>query len=607
MAAIVGNPIAEVIKIRGEVTQLSIGSRFARVVVLGDKFLEDTSIVTGPKSFVKIKFIDSSEMNIGPDSKIIISEMKKDSVGIISLLKGRIRTEVQKNNEKPKENKFFIKTRTAALGVRGTDFQTIFNPENKTTSLLTFHGEVAMAKIDDNAYKKLEQSEEKVIERDDMTKVPEIKKNIIKSSDEVEQLNKYLSKKEVVLVPPGQNAFASESLKKASLPVKISPVQLEALYKNQDFQEKTAKNLNMDTALNESFKPTLVVSNQVAPVEGFFNEKTGDFAPKSGGFIDLNTGLYVAPPSDAKLDAHLGVYVSTKIGNIDTDTGQYVAPKGLALDAKKGFILAEGEADQKGERPAELLALKQDLNASIHKDVVISDEPVKVYNINEKFIRDRITFSTWDLNQNITINKNSTNAPYMELDSSGSVRFQLDWQMATSGRFSPLIGVDYSIVNFKQLSDRGIGQTSTKLIGLSYGVQYAFTEKFSFFGKMGLHQDHYLNQTSSNWPFAYDLKKIVVTRLTAGTNAEFWTHDKWSLEANGAFLFTFKKRINSMLIGNGTGLILEVLPKYKLSDKKWLALGLKIENQYQKITNSVGVNREDRSTKGLELKYISDF
>jgi hypothetical protein len=346
----------------------------------------------------------------------------------------------------------------------------------------------------------------------------------------------------------------------------------------------------------------------VAPAEGFYNEKTGDFAPKSGGFIDLNTGLYVAPPSDAKLDGHLGVYVSTKIGNIDADTGQYVAPKGLALDAKKGFILAEGDNDKTGDRPAELLALKQDLNTSIHKDVAVAalEEVAKVYNINEKFIRNRITFSTWDMNQKLAVNEN-TNSPYVELDSSGSARFQLDWQMATTGRFSPLVGVDYSIVNFKGLSGRSITQTSTKLIGLSYGVQYAFSEKFSFFGKLGLHQEHYLEQTSINWPFAYNLKKIVVSRLTAGTNAEFWTHDKWSAEVNAAFLFTFKKRINNVLIGEGTGGILEVLPKYKLSEKKWIALGLKIENQYQKITNSVAVNRQDRNTKGLELKYITDF
>ena len=75
--------IAEVVKIRGDVTMLAPRARLAHKVEIGDKFLEDTSILTGSKSFIKIKFIDNTEINLGPDSKIVIAEMKKDSVGII--------------------------------------------------------------------------------------------------------------------------------------------------------------------------------------------------------------------------------------------------------------------------------------------------------------------------------------------------------------------------------------------------------------------------------------------------------------------------------------------------------------------------------------------
>jgi hypothetical protein len=604
-----GNTIAEVVKIRGEVTQLSPGAHLARVVNLGDKFIEDTSILTGAKSFVKIKFIDNSEVNLGPESKIVISEMKLNSVGIISLLKGRIRTEVEKDSTKPNANKFFIKTRTAAMGVRGTDFQTIYNPENKMTSLLTYRGEVAMAKVDETIYKKLEESKVLTVERDEVTKAPELVKTKIKKFDEIEELNKVLKNKGTVLVPPGQNAFSSDSLKKTSLPVKISPVQLEALYKNQDFQEKSAGNLNLQSATDAIFKPTLKVANQVAPAEGLYNEKTGDFAPKSGGFIDLNTGLYVAPPSDAKLDAKTGVFVANKIGDIDADTGQYIAPKGLILDAKKGFILAEGEGDSKVERKPELLALRQDLNHSIAKDIVVGgsvEEAEKSFNINEKFIRDRLSFSVWSMNQKIESNKNSNNASYLELNSTGSVRFQLDWQMATSNRFSPLIGVDYGIVNFKDKATKRVTQASEKLLGLSYGILYAATSNINFYSKLGLHQEHYLDQTASG-NNAYTLRKVVLTRLSLGANAEFWRSSKWSLDASAGGLFTFRKGINNLVIHEGAGVILELLPKYKLSEQKWLGLGIKIENQYQRVSNSIGVNREDRNTGGLELKYISDF
>jgi hypothetical protein len=599
--------IAEVVKIRGEVTQLSPGAHLARVVALGDKFIEDTSILTGPKSFVKIKFIDQSELNIGPESKLVITEMKKDSVGIISLLKGRIRTEVAKDATKPNANKFFIKTRTAAMGVRGTDFQTIYNPENKMTSLLTYKGEVAMAKIDETTFKKLEESSEPVIVRDDVTKVPEIKKGNIKSLNEIEELNLVLNKKDVVLVPPGQNSFASDSLEKSSQPVKISPVQLEALYKNKEMETKTDANIKLQSTSDANLKPVLVAANQVAPAEGMYNQKTGDFAPKSGGFIDINTGLYVAPTSDAKFDAKKGVYVDQKIGDIDADTGQYVAPAGLTLDAKKGFVLS---GDSNASKKPELLALREDMNQSIARDIVVAgaaEEDEKLFNIREKFIRDRISFSLWSMDQKITLNENSTNTPFNQVNSFGAARFSVDWQMATNNRFGPLVGIDYSIVKFQNISSMGATQESTKLLGLSYGFQFALNKTFNFYSKLGLHQEHYLDQTSVGMSNVYAFKKIVITRLTAGASAEFWRSQKWSVDANAGGIFTFRKRINSIVINEGAGLTIEVLPKYKLSDKKWLGLGLKIEEQFQRVDGTVAINREKRSTSGLELKYISDF
>ena len=147
--------IAKVMKIKGSATKLLPGSVEATQVSVGDELSEDTSIVTGPKSFIRVKFIDNSVMSIGADSKIVISEMSKDSPGIISLLKGRIRTEVEKLQGE-EEHKFYVRTRTAAMGVRGTEFQTIYNPDNHVTSLLTYKGEVAIVKLDESTHNKLE-------------------------------------------------------------------------------------------------------------------------------------------------------------------------------------------------------------------------------------------------------------------------------------------------------------------------------------------------------------------------------------------------------------------------------------------------------------------
>lgn len=626
MAATVHHePIAEVVKLRGEITQLAPGARLAAKVVMGDKFTEDTSIVTGPKSFIKIKFIDNSELNVGPESKIIISEMKKDSVGIISLLKGRIRTEVEKDSKTPNTNKFFIKTRTAALGIRGTDFQTIYNPENRLTSLLTFRGEVAMVKVDEKTYQRIENAPERVVEkteveaegaksqvevvRDSTTKVPTIIPAPKKRLDEIDELNRALNSKATVLVPAGQNSVASDSLVKSSLPVKISPTQLNILFKNQEFQEKSAGNINLQSSVDTiNAKTPIVAAKQLAPAEGFYNEKTGDFAPKAGGFIDLNTGLYVAPSAEAKLDSKSGTYATEKIGDIDADTGQYVAPKGLILDAKKGFILADEDA--KTPKAPELLALREDLNKTIAKDVVMGTPPAeaeKAFNINEKFIRDRMIFSLWSMNQDLAVNKNTMSSPYLEVSSKDAVRLSFEWQMATNNRFSPLVGIDYSIVNYSDRAAKNVSMGSKKLLALTFGTQFALSQTFNLFAKGGIYQDHFLNLTSTNYPQTFNLEKIVLTRLTLGGNAEFWKKNKYSLDASAGGFFTFRKRINNIVVNAGSGFELQATPKYALSEKRWIALGLKIEHQNQKVDGTAGVTKGERDTKGLELKYIADF
>lgn len=606
--------IAEVVKMRGEITQLSPGSKTARKVVMGDKFLEDTSIVTGPKSFIKIKFIDQSELNVGPESKIVITEMKKESAGIISLLKGRIRTEVQKENLKDQknQNKFFIKTRTAAMGVRGTDFQTIYNPDNKITSLLTYEGEVAMAKVDEKTYEMLENAPEREVVRDELTKGPSVVDIPGKKLDEIEELNKVLKHKSTVLVPPGQNSFSSDSLKKISLPIKISPVQLDALYKNEEFKEKSADQLNLqDAADSLNYKSKLKVAPQVAPVEGLYNEKTGDFAPKAGGYIDLSTALYIAPNPDAELNQKSGVYVPNKIGAIDADTGQYAAPKGLILDAEKGFVLDETQSAKGVTKAPELFAMKEDLNKNIAKDLVVGGPLVDssvAFNINEKFIRDRILFSIWGMNQKLVVNDQSTTSPYLEIESKRSTRLSFEWQSSTINRFSPMLGVDFSIVKFDDLEARGISQESEKLIGLSYGFQYALSRPVNLYAKLGLQQDHYLEQSSTGSSSTYILKRVVLTRLSLGANGEWFKGRLFSIDASAGAFLSFRKRLNNFVIKEGAGMQLEILPKYALSEKSWLALGIKIENQSQKHLSSLGyINDVKRESGGLEVKYLSDF
>ncbi|MCR9204447.1 MAG: FecR domain-containing protein, partial [Halobacteriovoraceae bacterium] len=140
--------VAEVSLLRGKVSQLAPGERLARTLKVGDKVREDTSILTGDKSFVQIKYDDGSRTSLGPNSKIVVVKMDKKGNGVLNLLKGRVRNNVKQDYEGKK--KFYVRTRNAALGVRGTEFETIYNSDSNLTSLLTYKGEVAMVKTKDN-------------------------------------------------------------------------------------------------------------------------------------------------------------------------------------------------------------------------------------------------------------------------------------------------------------------------------------------------------------------------------------------------------------------------------------------------------------------------
>lgn len=594
--------IAEVVKIRGSVTKLLPGSIEASKLELGEKLPEDTSIVTGAKSFVKIRLVDKSELNVGPESKIVISEVDAASVGIVSLLKGRIRTQVEKsmNSKDNSANKFFIRTRTAALGVRGTDFQTIYNPDNKLTSLLTYTGSVAMAKIDKDTHQSFEQGTKEVV-RNDQTKALEIKEIPGKQINEREELKRVLSSKDSVIVPPGQNSFSSEELTKTSLPVKISPVQLNALYKNSEFDEKSTANLRSGLAAT-NVKMDVQQADQKAPVEGFYNAKTGDFAPRAGGFIDQNTGLYIAPENAAVLDSKTGTYRSERMGDVDADTGQYVAPQGLTLDAKKGFVVTE----EKEARP-ELLALRSDLNNAIARDVVVGkSEDVQAFNLNERFIRDRLSLSLSLGKESLDLNENK-NMPYSHQKSDGVLKLGADWQFASTGRFAPLIGIGYSSVDYENVTSSGSKQDSKGLFKMSAGLKYALSKRVDLYTKFMLDQAHFAEQTSGPFPVAYLYRRLVVSRVALGGDALVFNKGRFSLKTEASGAMSFRKRFNNFIVKPGLKLQAKIMPQWALDNKKAISAGLVFESEKHDLNNNFGMTYQKRHFTGLELSYTIDL
>jgi hypothetical protein len=328
------NDSATVILVRGTAT-----TDQGKTLQLKDVVPSGSTIKTGPRSFVKLLLSDQSQLSVGPESEMKIEPKKAGDPALINLVGGQIRAKVtkdlmNKNQGDPKE-KLLIKTKTAAMGVRGTDFNVTFNQMNSFTALITFEGSVAMARMDSPGL-------------DPMI--------ALRASEGVQS------------VGAGQFSGAQPDMAQASVPVKISPSQLATLQSNDQFQgvgEQPQQKANamaspippgvdpksfssdaakivaasLNEAIGTSSSESSASRSAGPPPEGFFNAKTGEYAPRAGGFVDLNSGRYVPPPPGSSFDANTGVFVPpAAMGTVDPSTGMYVPPKGVDLDPVKGFV-----------------------------------------------------------------------------------------------------------------------------------------------------------------------------------------------------------------------------------------------------------------------------
>ena len=306
---------------------------------------------------MRLLFPDQTQLNIGPETTMKIEPAKAGDASIVDLVGGQIRAKVTKDpllnqsGDAPKE-KMIVRTKTAAMGIRGTDFNVSFNSQNNLTALVTFEGNVAMAKLDGNANPLAALHQEKGVQS----------------------------------VTAGQYSGTQPDQAHATIPVKISPAQLETLRGNSDFkglgeqaqkqsviaspippgvdpksfasgsekqlQASVARSVGADVLQEKmaAARPEAPAARNSPPPEGFVNKATGDYAPRAGGFVDLASGRYVPPPAGSTFDANTGVFVPPRaMGSVDPATGMYVPPKGMALDPVKGFV-AEATRPADGAR-----------------------------------------------------------------------------------------------------------------------------------------------------------------------------------------------------------------------------------------------------------------
>lgn len=348
--------VAKVVVMRGMVkAKLTDGTI---IDVKADQSIPEGAVVqTAEKSFVKLLFIDKSQMNLGPNSQMIINAFPKKEAGIITLVKGQIRSQVTKDymemDDKSK-SKLYIKTKTAAMGIRGTDFQVNYNPKNQNTSLITFEGKVAMAHI---------------------------AKDTRENKFDQQNLERVVSSDKAVFVTQGQvSAVNLNVAERAMVPTKLGTKQIEALEANDTGMKESSgtdsgkqfRNPIPPGAEGAAFSNTTPeldkevskmgvtvkamptnFSEKTAAPEGFFNSDTGEYKLPAGSIIDLSTVNIIPPPTNAVFDNNSGTYVVPEtFGKIDKATGEYKAPAGLELGADGKFTVVDAEAFKKAQEPA---------------------------------------------------------------------------------------------------------------------------------------------------------------------------------------------------------------------------------------------------------------
>lgn len=320
--------VAVVKLLKGEVDVLTLGKTTKLKV---EDWVEDGSVVkTGEKSFVKLIFIDKSQMNIGPGSEMKIEKFGEKDSGVIDLVKGKIRSQVTKDYLQMDRNKskLFIKTPNAVMGVRGTDFLIATN--GQTTSTILFEGAISFNRLDNRNESNTNRLEE-IVDRG-------------------------------VNIQPGEFSVADRVHPLPTVPSVLNVNQREALEKNQTFNTDRAPGESATKAPEKSIVPpgltgdlvsndastlksevtTITTANKAEDAKGYVK---GDvLKPTHGSYLHVDSGVIIAPPPGSVYDPITNSYLpSGSIGTVST-TGEYVPPTNVEITTEGKVLVATVDA-----------------------------------------------------------------------------------------------------------------------------------------------------------------------------------------------------------------------------------------------------------------------
>jgi hypothetical protein len=328
--------VALVKAMRGTATMTSAGQS---TPLAAEAWLPAGAVVrTAERSFVRLVFLDKSQMNIGPATEMRIERFGGGDAGVIDLVKGQIRSKVSKDylqQQDKDRSKLFIKTPNAVMGVRGTDFMVSTN--GTTTATVLFEGEVVFNRLTLGD-----------------TLSPRALEAVVEGPG-------------TVRMQPGEFSVLSPGATQPTVPAVLNVQQLEKMESNGDFaaQATAAPAPTSDRSVVPPGLSGTVASNLPSALQAEVAQLTGNgviaavepisptgaasgysqgelVKPANGSYLHIASGTVIAPPKDAVFDANSNSFLPpATTGKIAAD-GSYQPPRNVTITDAGNVLVQTG-------------------------------------------------------------------------------------------------------------------------------------------------------------------------------------------------------------------------------------------------------------------------
>lgn len=603
-------------KINGYVFQDKTGNFQARKLETGSKVDEGFIINTKKDSHARLRFIDNSTLVLGADTNIRIESHEENKATVIYLSKGLIRPKIEKDPSTGEIKKFFVLTPSGIIGVKGTEFLVHYNDKNQKTSVITFKGAVDFAMVDLVKLRRerlYEGEGEKEVVRDDDNTVY-LADGGRREAPDGKKIELALKKYNAVVVGPGQFSETVGLIEKTSLPALLSPIQLNILFRNANlnYLYKTSEFQKADLTLRKN-KSDISFEVPETPATGVIDLSNKLYAPKAGGFWDMDTGFYIPPGKNSLFLKGAGIFRTEGIGDLDKITGQYIPPLGLKLDDTKGFYK---QKLKKNAPQALITRIEQEhksLQETLHRQIVLGDEDESIYTLGilskrELISKDVITF-TWKFVDHTLTMKNDSFAGDRDYNSDNSMEYSLKWSHSSSRKWQPVFQVSWQTLSYSLDELAGAPQDGERLFKMKLGYSYSMGADWNVSLLGALDQLYFIDHgatPSSGSGTETQMKRVTLPRFYVHFDGELYSKNRWSIDFNGGLMYSLSRSRGLFEVGSGIGYRGELSTKYWWSRKWWLGLGLGRYSESYSISNQNFTSdaTQKGSTIGLNIGAV---